>query len=389
MNVDDRRTFRQPRPHLHRAPGRVTARAVYATDIHPVWQRTGGPAGTAVNRTMADRVTLADIARAAEVSVATVSRALKGGRVQVGTRARIQALADEMGYQPDPALSALSSYRDAQRRCAQALSIGLVVGAPYRAETLASSFHRRAHLQGVSDELGRLGYQALPILTVDGPAELDDWLRQRRVHGVVLAGVPPAVFEAAGLARVPVACIGNQRDDARFHRVDSDCQQGMRLVFDHALAAGYRRIALLMHPHTDDSSGGRWYAGFLHQQYRRAADGLVAIPIQRAHGRGALADLLEQWRPDCLVIRRSHRSEVAACGRQIPRDLGYISLGVQEAGHRTTGLVSNAREVGQAAARLVDAGLRHHEPGRPELPQTVMLPYRWNPGSSCRQLGEA
>ncbi|HEX9783767.1 MAG TPA: helix-turn-helix domain-containing protein [Opitutaceae bacterium] len=58
-------------------------------------------------------VILADIARQAGVHVTTVSLALRNHpRLPECTRSRLQALAKEMGYAPDPALRALVAYRD-------------------------------------------------------------------------------------------------------------------------------------------------------------------------------------------------------------------------------------------------------------------------------------
>src|SRR5690606_18100520 len=54
------------------------------------------------------RVTLSDIAKQAEVHVTTVSLALRNHpRLPERTRKRIQKIAEELGYQPDPVLQAL------------------------------------------------------------------------------------------------------------------------------------------------------------------------------------------------------------------------------------------------------------------------------------------
>jgi LacI family transcriptional regulator len=58
------------------------------------------------------RVTLADIAAKAGVHVTTVSLAIRNHpRLPEATRTRIQNLAKEMGYTPDPLLKALIAYR--------------------------------------------------------------------------------------------------------------------------------------------------------------------------------------------------------------------------------------------------------------------------------------
>jgi LacI family transcriptional regulator len=57
-------------------------------------------------------VTLYDVARRAEVSIATVSRVLHGpGVVRASTRARVQAAIEELGYVPDGAAQSLARNR--------------------------------------------------------------------------------------------------------------------------------------------------------------------------------------------------------------------------------------------------------------------------------------
>jgi len=57
-------------------------------------------------------VTLYDVARRAEVSIATVSRVLHGpGVVRASTRARVQAAIEELGYVPDGAAQSLARSR--------------------------------------------------------------------------------------------------------------------------------------------------------------------------------------------------------------------------------------------------------------------------------------
>src|SRR3954447_2900273 len=59
-------------------------------------------------------VTLKDIANAAGVSLMTVSRALrKHASVSQETQTKIEAVAKELGYRPNPLISALMSYRRA------------------------------------------------------------------------------------------------------------------------------------------------------------------------------------------------------------------------------------------------------------------------------------
>ena len=58
------------------------------------------------------RVTFADVAREAKVHPTTVSMAMRNHpRLPLETRQRIQEIAKDMGYRPDPAVQALVAYR--------------------------------------------------------------------------------------------------------------------------------------------------------------------------------------------------------------------------------------------------------------------------------------
>ncbi|MDG2167534.1 MAG: LacI family DNA-binding transcriptional regulator, partial [Opitutales bacterium] len=61
---------------------------------------------------MEKRVRLKDVAKEAGLSVSAVSMALKDdSTIAAKTVERVKRVARDMGYAPDPALSALSAYR--------------------------------------------------------------------------------------------------------------------------------------------------------------------------------------------------------------------------------------------------------------------------------------
>src|SRR5450759_1697858 len=69
--------------------------------------------GDASNATVGARITLADVARIAGVSLATASRALGGGsRVpRAELRTRVEEVAKRLNYAPDPAAQAVARGR--------------------------------------------------------------------------------------------------------------------------------------------------------------------------------------------------------------------------------------------------------------------------------------
>src|SRR5882762_6787627 len=79
------------------------------------------------------QITLKDIARKAGVSVMTVSRALRNqSNLSSETRDRVQAIAEEMGYRPNPLVAALMTYRRSARRIDKSQTLAFLTSFPSR-----------------------------------------------------------------------------------------------------------------------------------------------------------------------------------------------------------------------------------------------------------------
>ena len=108
---------------------------------------------------MQTRVTLRDVAAKAGVHHTTASRALKNDpRVCPETLKKIRTLADQMGYMPDPMLSALNAYRHASRSAQDHGSIAWITNYPTRDGWRASSCYK-LYFDGAAERLSRLGYR--------------------------------------------------------------------------------------------------------------------------------------------------------------------------------------------------------------------------------------
>ncbi|HEY9250222.1 MAG TPA: helix-turn-helix domain-containing protein, partial [Rariglobus sp.] len=103
------------------------------------------------------RVVLRDVAVRAGVHLTTAARAMKNDpRVQPDTLARIQEIAKEMGYMPDPMLSALSTYRIATRPSLYHGTVGWVTNFPTKDGWVVESF--KLYRLGAAEALARHGY---------------------------------------------------------------------------------------------------------------------------------------------------------------------------------------------------------------------------------------
>src|SRR5579859_2522528 len=184
-------------------------------------------------------LTIRDVARAAGVSTATVSRALRGmGNVDPRTRSRIVAIAQEMKFSISPTASRLATGRTGV--------IGIVtpyIGRWYFTEVFAGL------------EAGLASYDVELLLHATGlpggpPHEVDAAMRlRRRVDGVIVLGLPPEMVRSEGLHEldVPVVLLGSAIPGLA--SVSIDDRAGAHVAVRHLVDKGHTRIGLISGRH--------------------------------------------------------------------------------------------------------------------------------------------
>lgn len=193
--------------------------------------------GTATTKN-GGRITRADVARAAKVSLATVTYALSGtGKIRIGaeTCARIRALADRMGYRPNYVHRAIAAGRT--------YAVGFIV--PSR-KSLLFPFYEMM-IDGCSARMNDADYDPLLLARerwdrvakvvrdgrVDGLFILQSDFDDRYIRQAVALGLPVVVLNRnlpEGLESDRVAC------------VYSDHRLMMRMVVDEFVGLGCRSI---------------------------------------------------------------------------------------------------------------------------------------------------
>jgi LacI family transcriptional regulator len=189
-------------------------------------------------------VSIRDVAAAAGVSVATVSRVLSPATPDVPirkeTRDRVERAIDQLGYRPNDLARALLQHRTS--------AVGLVV------PDICNPYYGPL-VRGVEDVASSHGYRVVLCNTDRDPAKISvylDTLIKTRVDGIVLAG--------GGWADIPdrTAVLGNYRTrlvavgrhDTTHPSVRIDNVAASREAADHLLGLGHRRIAFLGGPAT-------------------------------------------------------------------------------------------------------------------------------------------
>jgi len=337
------------------------------------------------------RVRLADIAERAGVSKMTVSLALRGERrVSESVRARIQTIATELGYVPDPALSALSAYRRVQSppRFAGAIAFLNTFDRPL-GETprrYYSRYFRGAVARGLN-----LGFKVEEywLNTPDvNPRVLDRILKSRGVSAVIVGPIS-ALHSTLAIdwPAYSAVALGLSLDQPQLHIVANNHFHSSVLCVEELVKLGRRRIGLFLNCLQDERVQRRWSGGYLaaQQALLAPADRLRPVLYPRFD-----RDVLERWiqeeRPDAVITGLPELPEhLRALGCRIPDDVAVV-MPFEDARERAlqlAGIDENAELNGATAVDLLAGMVYRNERGVPGKPLQVLVPAEWRAGWSA------
>ncbi len=324
-------------------------------------------------------VTMNDVARAAGVSLKTVSNVLNDYEfIRPATKQRVQDAIAELGYEANLTARSLRSGKTSM--------LGLVLSdlsAPYYAE-LASKLMKAA---------AQRGYRVLVEQSdAEGSVELDVLQGPFRQLTDGLLFTPLAIDADAVAARVgkkPLVMLGEHIVDPRFDLVTMKNREAAAAITTHLLNSGRRRIAVIG-AHPGESSGS---AGLRLNGYRTALEeagvpfdpALVAPAVwRRDTGATAVAGLRDAGvrfdavfgLNDVLALGALHELQIR--GVSVPQDVAVagfddidearfaspslttVSPGMDEIAERSIGLLLDRIEGNETAATgvHVEAGFQ-------------------------------
>ena len=334
------------------------------------------------------RATIEDVATAAGVSVATVSRALRGlPNVAPSTRERVAEVAASLNYQPDPAASRLAAGRTGT----------ITVMVPHLSSWYFS--HVIAGAEAVSAEAG---YDFL-VIGVGTRAEcsrlLDErYHLERRTDGVVLVNMPASDDEAESLRSrgVSLATVGSYTKGYPSVRVD-DFAVGV-IAAQHLVALGHRRVGLITGQGDDPMNfevPQLRHAGFvkgLADLGRQLDPSLVASgDFGIDGGQEAMAQLLDQPDPPTAVFAMSDEMAFGALmeleQRKLRPGVDVSLIGVDDHEFaRVVALTTISQQVaaqGALAARALVASMAGTPTPTEPVPSPVELIVRTTTGPAA------
>lgn len=190
---------------------------------------------------MAKSVKLADIAERVGVSIVTVSKALSGQKgVSETMRARIQAIADEMGYKQPGA------YRREmeEARKIRGYNLGVLIADYYLGKY--ESFYSQMYQQFATRAGSKGCFCLLELVSMEQEAELriPMMLTENRVDGIVVIGrLSEDYLEKISASGIPMVGVDFYTQDDKLDSVISDSYFGGYRMTNYLFDKGHTQIA--------------------------------------------------------------------------------------------------------------------------------------------------
>ena len=325
---------------------------------------------------------LADLARLAGVSVATVSRALAGNpAIAAATRLRIVELARTHGFQINQAARNLRLKRTG--------AIGVILPLGHEADQHLSDPFFMSLLGPLADAVAERGHDLLLSRVI--PKD-DRWLDAivdgGRVDGVIVIGQSnqTGAIERVALRYRPMVVWGAAQPGLKQLTVGSDNAAGGHLAAAHLLAGGRKRLAYFGNPDVPEFAAR--YAGFCAAVAVAGAAGtLFPVHLTSEASYAAIGDFLDSNPPpDGIVaasdvIAMSTLRALADRKKRVPQGVGVVGYDdVVIAMHTTPPLTTIRQDVVRGAATLVELLFRRIDGDDPE--SVSMLPELVRRGSA-------
>lgn len=344
------------------------------------------------------RTTIADVAREAGVSRTTVSHALSGhGHVEAGTRARVLAVADRLGYRP--------SARARNLRLGSKRAIALMSSMPMAVSAGPSRLGFFTEIAAAAAETALLhGCSLVLVPPVEAAAEA---LAHVDVDGVILVepDADDALVRELRARRLPHVTIGRQPgiaaavDPGAAPYVDLHAAQVARLLLDHLYQGGARDIALML-----GASRRHSYVDAEHTYQAFCRDTGQLPRIVRVDERGgesagcrATLQLIErQPRIDAIcalvdAFATGALRALAQAGRRVPEDVmlatRYDGLRARLAQPPLTAVDLHLGRIAKAAVELLLRQLRGEQAPAPVAAPAASLVVRASTGRGHRRDG--
>jgi DNA-binding LacI/PurR family transcriptional regulator len=341
------------------------------------------------------RVTMADVAAKVGVSRIAVSMALRDHhRISLELRRKVKRVAREMGFVPDPFLSALAAHRR-QRVSAKEHGVLAWINHWEDPNRLRRFKEFDLYWQGANQAAMKHGYRVDEIRwTPDfSPKRLEKILLARGIEGVL---IPPhrelVDWGDFDWSKFSVVRFGLSVPKPDSNVVTADSFRATVMAFRKMHEYGYRRIGLTVNGEFDRRIGGNLSSGFFYAQtllgLKPALPPLLTFLKSRtaeeiSRQKAALGDWLKRHKPDAVLVTDVEiPGMMLELGCRIPQDIAVAGTSVLDIPGVDTGIDQHSEAIGRTVVETLLKQMNVHERGEPRYPVRILVESRWRDGKS-------
>lgn len=342
-----------------------------------------------------EQPTLRRIAKMAGVSHMTAARALNGDRyVSEKTRAKVQRVADKLGYTTNPAVSAVLSAVRRRQVTDYRGKIAWLHAA--RVPQSDSAPWQRPIYAGVRNRAEQTGFLVEDVWLNDPslkPRQLSRVLVARGVQGIIIAS-NHCHLETLDWDRFAAVATDTCLPGPPVHQARPDFAFGMRETLVHLLARGYRRVGLVLSVIHDRAHRGAERATYLLESADLTVHDPIPILLLPVNAPPDTASLFAAWRaryrPDAVICYDERLLDwTRALGLAVPGELALAHLSRHAYLKEWAGINQREEQIGAAAVDLVLGQLVRGEFGVPPFQKEVLIKGEWVEGATIRPLPDA
>lgn len=329
-----------------------------------------------------------DLAIRLGITHVTVSMALRDNpRVSVATREKVKKLADELGYRPDPMLSALATYRG-NKATSGIHSAVAWINAWEKPEDLRSYKEFDLYWKGATKCAEKFGYR-LEEFRIDkqmSPQRLHQIFRARNIRGVLL---PPQRtqpdWEGFPWDEYSVARFGRTLKSPSSHLVTADQLTNTYIAVGKMRERGYHRIGLVGQGIGLDPRGPHFTAGFL--SAREELHDEKSLPIFCVNGpvNRKIVERFRKWlashKPDALLCTDNYCELLQQANLRVPEDIAVAVTSVLDGG-ADSGMDQHPEEIGRVGMLLLNSLINDRARGTPPVFRQILVEGTWADGTS-------
>ena len=328
--------------------------------------------------------TLREIAKKSGFALSTVSSALRGQPgVAEATVRKVRAVAESMGWRPNPLVSAwLSHVRTTHAPTLQA-TLAYIFSHPGGEAGHFTSAVYKAYYEGARKRAAELGFSMeFYHYEAYGERRLTEILEARGIQALVVGPLPEFSHTLSmPWERFVSVAIAYSLIEPAVHRAANHHFKSIARLVQTLHAYGYTRIGLALPTDVDERSFSMFTGGYWSTCHREGIDALDLFEdFYQPDSFERFGRWLDKVSPEVVIGLETVADWIRGQGYALPEEIAFANLDRRPEHGDHAGIDQNAERIGSTAVDLVTAQLFRNELGLPDHPKLSIVEGVWVDG---------